>query len=152
LKKQLPIANSTYILLFLEHVRSCYEIHNENHEMIHEIIWQWTLLWRWSLLRGGATHLLFVRFIFDSFFILLFFLIIKFLWFLFCTWQLIMKIEKLFNVNVANLDISINYHLDAMDFLSIIFGYVDMMCINHFEYKNDHVFYLLNVNLQSQCL
>lgn len=40
-----------------------------------------------------------------------------------------MEIEKLLDGNVANLDIPINYHLDSMDILFIIFGYVDIMCI-----------------------
>ena len=42
LKKQLPITDSRYTPLFLEHVKSHYETHDEKLEMIQEKLWMLT--------------------------------------------------------------------------------------------------------------
>lgn len=39
-----------------------------------------------------------------------------------------------------------------MDLLPIIFGQVDMMCIEPFKYESDYMFCLLNISLRSKYL
>lgn len=43
-----------------------------------------------------------------------------FYWSLFCIWKLAIEIEKLFDANVVDLDMFINYLLDGMDLLPTI--------------------------------